>query len=395
MRKMIFFLGVIIIGAAVFLCTAVDKPVAEGEQLQPAETSFFNEKNEDVPKIKTMESASAEEMSEWYAYSQLNEEEKGLYICILTGLQAMSEEFEVNTLDTELLDKVFSCVMSDHPEIFYVSGYRYTRYTEGDVLKRLTFQGEYIYDAEEIKLRQAQIDEAANKMLLGIDRNASDYSKVKYVYDTIISETEYDLYAEDNQNICSVFLNRKSVCQGYAKATQYLLGKLGINSCLVTGKVKNGEGHAWNLVQVDGKWYYLDTTWGDAYYRLQEGMLSEGESPSVNYDYFCVTTQQLANTHSMQNVVPMPDCVAMDANYFVVEGAYFTAMDRDKLAILFEKAYAEGREQVMIKCDSLSVYQELYEALIENQEVFSYLHNEEGTVSYTNNEEQRSLSFWL
>ena len=112
--------------------------------------------------------------------------------------------------------------------------------------------------------------------LRGIEEAASEYDKVKAVYEAVIFSTNYDLSAADNQNIASVFLGGASVCQGYAKATQYLLNHLGVMCTLVQGTVDTGEAHAWNLVQVDGDYYYVDTTWGDASYRMENG--SEQES---------------------------------------------------------------------------------------------------------------------
>ncbi len=35
-------------------------------------------------------------------------------------------------LDDKDLDKIFYCVMMDHPEIFYVDGYRYTKLLRGE-----------------------------------------------------------------------------------------------------------------------------------------------------------------------------------------------------------------------------------------------------------------------
>lgn len=316
----------------------------------------------------------------------------------------LSEEGLDAGLGEENIDKIFQCVLSDHPELFYVDGYSYTKYTRKDILTAVEFSGTYNVDLDTAVERAGAIELAASEILAGIPDGASDYDKVKYVYETLIRRTDYDLNAADNQNIYSVFVNHVSVCQGYAKAAQYLLGRLGVACTLVLGTVETGEGHAWNLVKVDGEFYYVDTTWGDVSYQMEENASQEGDAgegspyaamPDINYDYLNVTTEELLRTHSIGGSVPMPVCTASEANYYVREGAYFSSYDREQMAALFQSALENGRRDVTIKCADEACYLEIMEQLIDGQEIFQYLTEPEGRVAYAQNEKQLSLTFWM
>lgn len=234
------------------------------------------------------------------------------------------------------------------------------------------------------------------KVLNGIPADATDYEKVKYVYEMIIKNTEYDMEAEDNQNICSVFLNHTSVCQGYAKAVQYLLTKLGIPATLVIGTVENGEGHAWNLVKIYNQYYYVDATWGDASYLFHLQQEDEiRNTPSINYDYLCVTTEEIRRTHSLGNLVPLPRCEALEANYYVREGAYFTEVNYAQLEQLIRAYKDEKRETVTLRCSDDAVYEAMVEELLTNQKIFQYLSGENNSILYTDAPKQLSITFWL
>ncbi|MCM1263357.1 MAG: hypothetical protein NC313_11620 [Butyrivibrio sp.] len=341
--------------------------------------------------------AVEEELEDAYAYNNLTKEEQTVYVEILHSLLEFEEDTELSTLNSDIVPRIFQCVLNDNPEIFYVNGYRYTTYTLGDIPKKLTFTGTYDMDRDEAEVKQEAINNYVNQCLAGIPKDADEYETVKYIYEYLIEHTEYDLFAEDSQNICSVFIDGKSVCQGYAKATQYLLQRAGISATLVLGKVSSGEGHAWNLVKIDGDWYYVDTTWGDASYRTQSGeeAFPKQHVPLINYDYLCVTTEQIDETHIIDNVVDMPMCTSMEANYYVREGLYFTDVDEDKLSKIFDEGYDKGRAYVTLKCASLEIYDKMYEKLIDNQEIFRYLDCPDGVVSYTVSDEQCSMSFWL
>lgn len=343
-----------------------------------------------------------EEGGSRFAYENLDTQEQIWYQEIEQALGTMTDTVKLSTdpleqgMDEQDIDRIFQCVMIDHPEIFYTTGYTYTKYSRGDRTVGIDFAGTYDLTKEEAAERAEAIRSVAAKWLSGMEEDASEYDKVKEVYEAVIFSTNYDLDAADNQNIASVFLGGASVCQGYAKATQYLLNHLGVMCTLVQGTVDTGEAHAWNLVRVDGEYYYVDTTWGDASYRMEDGSEQENLS-EINYDYLCVTTADLLRTHRIESVVPMPECTATEANYYVREGAYFTFYDREQMREVFDRAAAGGITNVTLKCADEACYQEISQALIGEQEIFSYMHMEgqDNTITYAQNGKQLSLTFWV
>ena len=66
-----------------------------------------------------------------------------------------------------------------------------------------------------------------------------------------------------------VIERQKAICIGYAKLVRELCFLSKINCIIVEGKTKNNgyldsEGHAWNVVKINGNWHLLDATWGAA-----------------------------------------------------------------------------------------------------------------------------------
>jgi transglutaminase-like putative cysteine protease len=338
-----------------------------------------------------------------YHFDRLNAAEQQLYVELLKVMEEYGSGIAISTIDTDSIEKVFQCVLNDHPGIFYVVGYRYTKYSLEDVTKKITFTATYSYGMTETKNRQIKIDAYVDRCLREMPSGADDYQKVKYIYEYLINNTEYDAMAEDNQNICSVFLRGRSVCQGYAKATQYLLNETGIPATLIMGKVVvGGEGHAWNIVLLDGDYYHVDTTFGDASY------ISEGNNEAsgtaniwnntiwpINYDYLCVTTAQIEKTHKLSPIVPLAECIATKNNYFIREGLYFTTVDEEKLQALFNREYERGNSYITIKCADYRVFMEMMDYLIEQQNIFRFLAEHEGIIRYVEMEEQLNISFWL
>ncbi len=330
----------------------------------------------------------------YYAFTTLaTQEEQQLYREIFNSLVNLEEETELSVLDTGLLEHVFACVMADHPEIFYVDGYTSTVYRLGNDISRITFSGDYTLEREEIEDRCPALEAVLKKWLEGVPEG-NDYEKVKYLYDYLITHTEYKLGCEDSQNICSVLLDGISVCQGYAKTFQLLCQRLHIPAYLVTGTT-GGQGHAWNLVLVDGQWCYMDPTWGDASYRQEEGNYPQTAYPAVNYDYFCVTAEQLSRTHQFKEGQTLPECISTQNQYYRREGLYLESADAEQIKMIFDRAAQAGAEVVTFQCADDAVYAQVYEMLIEDQKIFEYLPGEGTKVAYAESKEQRTFSFWL
>ena len=117
----------------------------------------------------------------------------------------------------------------------------------------------YISDAA-----QAEAERVVDEL---ITSNMSDYEVVKTLHDYLVTHCDYD-YRVDIGNMPFIshqaegaLLKGTAVCSGYAKAYEAMLDAAGIPNETITGFA--GGYHAWNLVQLDGHWYHVDTTWDD------------------------------------------------------------------------------------------------------------------------------------
>lgn len=335
-----------------------------------------------------------------YAFDRLTGSGQTLYVEILSIIQTMSENVPVSTTSDEAIDLVFDYVCADHPELFYVDGYRYTNYTIDGAITKISFSGNYIYTDDEVKEKQTLINQEVNRILAGAPSSEDDYYAIKYLYEYLIQNVEYDLDAPDNQNICSVFIEGRSVCNGYAKAMQLLLGKLGIKSTLVTGTVDTKKAkdvrHAWNLVLCNDVYYYVDVTWGDSSYQVGNGENADSTRlPAVNYDYLNVTTDEIEKNHTVSDILYMPDCASMKDNYYVREDEYFTTPELVLVGDLFNRRYQDGSSSVVIKCADRDVYDQLFEQLITQRQVFNYMQGDNSSVSYTTFVDTNTMIFWI
>ncbi len=247
-------------------------------------------------------------------------------------------------------ERVVRYYYDDHPEVFWMSkGYSYSYYTMGDTRYIYSMQQPYGFTAAEAASYQSQLETAAATFTAGITDAMTELEREKLVHDRVIRFAEYDttLAAANIRNVIGSMINGVCVCEGYARAFQYLMYRCGINCVLVIGQVSEGEYHMWNAVLIDGEWYQADLTWDDP-------TLSTPDAMHLRHQYLNVTDEQIAASRtafleysqadsSYATTYPIPVCTATAAYYPGKVATHLSAFDVD--AVIAAIAYGvENRE---------------------------------------------------
>ncbi len=226
-------------------------------------------------------------------YNMLGEKAKHLYRQIYQNALDLNSSFKPVEQDLGTLGfkNVFSAVIGDHPELFWLDTAYECLY---DPYKRLVeVDLKFNETASDLDASKAEFYGAAEEILSGAREFKDPGDKEKFVHDALIVKADYDRNAAMNQSAYSALVNGNTVCAGYSRAMQYLMQELDIPCYYCTGYV--GEDHAWNILKLDDDYYNVDPTWDDT-----EG----GE-----YDYFNRSDDDFAPTHARTELsIYLPSC---------------------------------------------------------------------------------------
>ncbi len=147
------------------------------------------------------------------------------------------------------------------------------------------------------------------------ERADTDREAFRYAHDWVARNITYDyaVYegaAERVDEPYEVIANGKAVCEGYARTLELLCGELGIECPYVVGYVRGGSTagpreaslrspedagkarHAWNAVELDGRWHLVDVTYNAGWYRNEDGLAF-----NYTHSYYLSTPQHFIYTH--------------------------------------------------------------------------------------------------
>ena len=288
-----------------------------------------------------------------FAYDQLSEEIQAVYAQLYTGIAEKRAEFPLRAKDSEHIKSALNAVIIDHPEFFWIDGNANMSGFKGIGIWQIRL--DFNIDPSEIDSVQAQIDAAAQEYLNSLPEGASDYQKVKAAYEYIIRTTDYNLNSIQNQNIQSVFLYHISVCAGYSRALQYLLAKAGVWCAYIEGTTgPDSEGHAWNLVNIDGVYTFVDPSWGDPTYGEDA---TDASRLDIIYDYLCLTSDELLRArHIPDGSYEVPVCTDRTYDYYILNGLYYEGFDPDAISSALWHAVDEGERAVFMKFSDFESY---------------------------------------
>lgn len=268
-------------------------------------------------------------LTDRYYYNRLSSAEKTLYSSIYGAIVSLQASVILpGRITMPTLSKLISAMSNDNPHLYY---FNQTELKCQTTSTSTTVFLQYFFTASEIQKINKQVETAVNTIIskLSLEKVADELEREKRVHDVFAGKISYDYDAvttKDNRHfatahsIVGVFIDKKAVCDGIAKATKILLNAANINCIVVTGKslLEQREGHAWNIVRINNSAYHLDVTWD----------VANSTTKLTTYDYFNLTDEAIMKDHS--EFTGMPACINTEANYYFANKLCFNSIEAAK-----------------------------------------------------------------
>ena len=250
-----------------------------------------------------------------YYEKQLSREMQAVYQTLLRGFQNMEPSIRVPMTDTRQLSEIYTRLRLDHPEIFYLTGFR-IRAAQGAASGELL--PDYLFEKNKI-LEHRQAILARTERLLRPVQQADPEEKIAFLHRFFCENVRYDkLKKSYSHEVIGPLTQGVGVCEGIAKAFKLLADALGIPCIVALSAPAEGKkyGHTWNLIQRNGKWYHLDATFD----------LSLSQCGELRWDYYLLGDTQIVRDHE-KPVYPVPECPDHGSFGYLLQRLSFTKQE--------------------------------------------------------------------
>lgn len=273
-----------------------------------------------------------------YYYYQMSDEAQDFYFYLRKAVKECRKKIKLNVdFEIEEFDLIIELLICHDPLMFNLDDLKVISETDNSV----TLGIEYKYDKETYDKMVSAYDKKTNKILSKLTDKMSTYVKIKTIHDEIINNVVYDLENQNNDNIYGVLVKNKAKCDGYSKAFTYVCGKAGIRTVTVMGNDlttdSDENGHMWNKVYYNKKWYNIDLTWDDPVSNMKD---------NIQYDYFMLSDKALSKTHEEDNLsFKVPKATDDSKDYYIVNKKYAESnQEAEKLIKSELKAAVQNHE---------------------------------------------------
>ena len=287
----------------------------------------------------------------YLCYSALSTDEKTIYNALLSASNKMESSWIDITVGGKVTSReislVFHSLETDHPELFWLPSQYYIKFAANKV--SFLFVGEDIDNTPESStylIKKSQKDSMVASLRAEVEEikslvTATDPYEIELqLHDILCERVKYSSSETNDPMLWTAYgalVNGLAVCEGYSRAYQLLLYEFGINATLATG-VANGEGHMWNIVNINGSNYHVDVTWDDneetipfhIYFNLTDSEITA--THTIHADFSLIKDSEFESDHALNYNFNLPSCRNSALNYFKVTGKTFNKGDEETLA---------------------------------------------------------------
>lgn len=298
------------------------------------------------------------EINNVYYYNLLSDKQKQYYDLLLVASSnyenKISGSFKFNSDDFTAALFAFS---SDYPIYYWWRNGVNTSYTDDSFTST---SSDSKNNAEENINKLIEIkDDILSQCLV-----ENNYETIKNIHDYLVNIIDYDTTNENAHNIVGSLIEHKAVCDGYSLAFKYLLNEAGFNCNIIEGQAienTNLADHAWNIVELNNKWYLCDITWDD------QEVNDENDIGKV-YDYFMITDEIMYTNHFPRDMYAQPACSDESLLYINMPGAYIKEYDEEKISGLLELWLSQGYKDFYLRFKDYEESVKAHQYLLENGE---------------------------
>lgn len=221
----------------------------------------------------------------------------------------ISITFDFKLININRAKEIIKYVYEDNPSFFYLSPYKLSYVNN----KQIYFN--YLYDKTTTLNYENQIKKTLmhffdDYQILKLPK----YNQILIFHNCISSLANYDQIVssggsgkDEDYNIIGFFQGKVAVCYGFSLVFKLLCDYSGINCLVIRGKTKGN--HAWNMVEYDGGFYHIDTTW-DLLEDHNDGKLGI-------YKFFMVDDLWIKKSRTINAIANYPKSYGLQYTYYV------------------------------------------------------------------------------